>query len=124
MLSIGTDIVQISRIQAVLDRQGQRFVDRILTPFEREQYVLKHQSVTYLAKRFAAKEAISKALGTGIAQGLSFQHIEIRNNGAGAPTVSLFDMALKRLHDLKGQQVLISLSDEKDYVVAFAALTN
>ena len=73
MIAIGTDIVRIARIADVVDRQGERFVSRILRPEERHEYRAHREPARLLAKRFAAKEAVAKCLGTGI--GLSLIHI-------------------------------------------------
>ena len=75
-----------------------------------------------LAKRFAIKEAVGKALGTGIGQGVSWQHIEVVHNDIGAPAIELSGRALEVARIRGGQQVMISVSDEKEYVVAFAIL--
>ena len=71
MIGVGTDIVKISRIEEVLERQGERFASRILTPKEMEEYRGSKLAKRLLAKRFAVKEAIVKALGTGIGNGVS-----------------------------------------------------
>ncbi len=122
MKGIGTDIVQIDRIRQVFAKQHQRFVQRLLTDNEQVQFSARKQSMSYLANRFAAKEAISKALGTGIAKGIRFVDIEVLSTSSGAPVVNLYGEAAERLSAIGGNQVLISLSDEKDYAVAFAAI--
>ena len=124
-ISIGTDIIEIERIKRVFERQGERIVKRILTPNEYERYVsIAHQDVqiAFLSKRWCAKEAISKALGTGIAKGIGWQQIEISNNELGAPHVQLFDAALNRLHEIGGVQVLLSISDECQYAIAYCTI--
>src|SRR5690554_7030228 len=75
IIGVGTDLVLVSRIQAVLGRQGERFAARILTPAELQRFLAHSQPARYLAKRYAAKEAILKALGTGLAKGMSWQHM-------------------------------------------------
>ncbi|MHA7881129.1 MAG: holo-ACP synthase [Saccharospirillum sp.] len=119
---IGTDIVGIERIDKVLARQGDRFVQRILTPAEQREYHRRRQSVRFLANRFAGKEAVAKALGTGIAQGVTFQDIEILPGPAGAPVVTLSGQAAEHGRRRQATQVLLSLSDEQHNVVAFALL--
>ncbi|WP_233252258.1 holo-ACP synthase [Saccharospirillum sp. MSK14-1] len=114
---IGTDIVDIERIQAVLERQGERFVRRILTAAEQAEYQRRGEPVKFLANRFAGKEAVAKALGTGIADGVTFQHIEILPGKRGAPEVQLTGRAAQLA---QGDQVLLSLTDERRSVVAFA----
>ena len=122
-IAIGTDIVEIKRIADALERQGDKFVQRILTESEIAEYRGRGNSVAFLAKRFAAKEAIAKALGTGIGRGISFQHMVISNNAKGTPLVELQENALERLKQLGGNKVLLSLSDEKNYALAYVAIT-
>lgn len=121
-LGIGTDIVAISRIASALERQGPKFAARILTTTELFLFQQNTQPARYLAKRFAAKEAILKALGTGLAQGMRWQDIEISRNELGGPVVSLTGAAQARMHALGGQRMLLSLSDEQDLAIAFASL--
>lgn len=121
-IAIGTDIVDIQRIADAVERQGDKFVQRILTQSEISEYQARSHSVSFLAKRFAAKEAIVKALGTGIGRGISFQHMIISNNAEGAPQVELQDNAAERLTKLGGSQVLLSLADEKHFALAYVIL--
>jgi holo-[acyl-carrier protein] synthase len=88
-MEIGVDIVEISRIRALYDRFGAVFMRRILTEAEIEQCLSRPDPVASLAGRFAAKEAVSKALGTGISRGLSWRSIEVLNDEAGKPLVTL-----------------------------------
>lgn len=122
MIGIGTDIVEIGRIETLLERHGQRFLARILT--EREQAVARSraQPAPYLAKRFAAKEAISKALGTGIGRHLSWQDLDIETQSSGAPVVMLTPRGRSVLEALGGSRVLVTISDERAYAVAFAVV--
>ena len=122
-ITIGTDIVEIKRIADALERQGDKFVQRILTESEIAEYRGRGNSVAFLAKRFSAKEAIAKALGTGIGRGISFQHMVISNNAKGTPLVELQENAAERLKQLGGNKVLLSLSDEKNYALAYVAIT-
>ncbi|MGB2044360.1 MAG: holo-ACP synthase [Porticoccaceae bacterium] len=121
-LAIGTDIVEIKRIADVVERQGDKFVQRILCEPERQEYQRLNHDISYLAKRFAAKEAVAKALGTGIGRGVSFRDILIVKNALGAPEVELSGGALQAMKALKGQQMLLSLSDERQYALAYAML--
>lgn len=121
-IAIGTDIVEIQRIASALERQGDKFVQRILTKSEIVEYQARGNSVACLAKRFAAKEAIAKALGTGIGRGISFQQLIVSNNSDGAPQVELQANAAERLKQLGGSKVLLSLSDEKSYALAYVAI--
>lgn len=122
-IAIGTDIVEIQRIASALERQGDKFVQRILTESEIAEYQARGNSVAFLAKRFAAKEAIAKALGTGIGRGISFQHMVVSNNAEGAPQVELQANAAERLKQLGGTNVLLSLSDEKNTALAYVVIT-
>ena len=122
IIAIGTDIVEIQRIADAVERQGDKFMQRILTKSEIADYQMRGNSMSFLAKRFAAKEAIAKALGTGIGRGISFQHMIISNNAEGAPQVELQDNAAERLKQLDGTNVLLSLSDEKNYAIAYVAI--
>jgi len=122
MIAIGTDILRIARVEDVVGRLGNRFVSRILTPLEQEEYRLSQVPHRLLAKRFAAKEAIAKALGTGIGRGVSWQDITIGHDDKGAPQVHLTGGALAVATKRGGRRVELSLADEVDYVVAFAIL--
>ncbi len=122
IVGLGTDIVEIARITAHIERGGDKLAMRVLTPAEFDIYHQHTQSDRYLAKRFAAKEAAAKALGTGIGRGVSFQHIHISNNDDGAPQISLTDGALERLALLGGRCVSISIADEKNYAVSTVIL--
>lgn len=121
-LAVGTDIVEIQRVAKVLSRQGDLFVRRILCEAEQAEYQRLNQSAAFLAKRFAAKEAVAKALGTGIGHGVSFQDIQVVNNEFGAPGVELYGGAAEVLKSMGGSKVLISLADEQQYAVAYVIL--
>ncbi len=121
---VGVDICEIARIRGVYESQGQRFVKRILgvqeqaifqTRFERNE----HRGMTYIASRFAAKEAFSKAYGTGIGQDFNFQDIQVLNDVSGRPYCELSERLKSQLADAK---IYISLSDEKTTVVAFVVI--
>lgn len=122
MIAIGTDILSVARIEQALARHGDRFAQRILAPVELSTYRASSSPDRLLAKRFAAKEAIAKALGTGIGEKVSWQDISISHDEAGAPLVTLSGGALRTCEKKGGHKVLLSLSDERDYVVAFAVL--
>lgn len=105
---IGIDIIELSRIQTILIRQ-KKFVDRVLTPKEQQKFaeLSDVRKVEFLAGRFAAKEAFSKANGTGIGEELSFQDIEIDNDNSGKPYIAKPEV---RAH--------LSISHSKEYAVA------
>ncbi|ODP95553.1 MULTISPECIES: holo-ACP synthase [Salinivibrio] len=121
ILGVGTDIVEIARIEAALSRSA-RFADRILTEPEQAQMAATQQPGRYLAKRFAAKEAAAKALGTGIAQGVSFQDFTVSNQPSGQPVLTLSGKA-QQLAIARGvSHCWLTLSDEKAYAVAHVIL--
>lgn len=122
IIAIGTDIIQLTRIREALERHGRHFAERILCPRELALFDEKSDPTAYLAKRFAAKEALSKALGTGIGK-VSWQDMETVNDPAGAPAILLTGNAKKYLRKLGANNVLLSLSDERDFAVAFVVLT-
>jgi len=115
MLSVGVDIVEIERIAKALERFGDRFLARIYTQAEVDHC---RGRVAELAARFAAKEAISKALGTGI-HGLSWQEMEILPDPLGQPQVYLHGSALERACVLGLTDFAVSLSHSQEYAIAF-----
>ncbi len=123
VVAIGVDILDANRITAVLARHNDKFVQRVLTPAEQQLYQNRANKENFLAKQYAAKEALAKALGTGIAKGIGFQQIEILRDEQGAPQVSLYAAAAVRLAELGAKRALISLSDEGSNIVAFALLS-
>ena len=122
MIAVGTDILKVSRIEAVDGRLGDKFVRRILTPAEAAEYQASSLPLRLLAKRFAAKEAVAKSLGTGIGRGVSWQDIQVHHDESGAPLVDLSGGALEACNRRGGDSVALSISDEAEYVVAFAVL--
>lgn len=123
VVAIGVDIIDASRITKVLARHGQRFVQRILTPNELLVFQNRSNKANYLAKQYAAKEALAKALGTGIAKGIGFQQIEVLRDEQGAPQVTLHAQAAIKMNELGAKRALLSLSDEGVHIVAFAMLS-
>ena len=122
VIGVGTDILKFARIDSVVERQGERFVKRILCPAECEEYARSGRPGNLLAKRFAAKEAVAKALGTGIGRGVSWHDILITHEASGAPQVELSGGALRVASEKGGTRVALSLADEEDCVIAFAVL--
>jgi holo-[acyl-carrier protein] synthase len=119
---LGVDIVEISRIQKLLDRFGEKIAHRLLTEQEFAKFKQRNSSATFLASRFAAKEAASKALGTGISGGMSFRSIEVVNDERGKPELHLHDVAFSLGQQQKITRSLLSLSDEKHYAVAMVVM--
>lgn len=128
IVGLGTDIVEIARIEARVpaasDEQlvDSRLAKRVLTTSELKLFVASSNPARYLAKRFAAKEAAAKALGTGIGRGVSFQHIEISNDANGAPIVTFNGGAAERLAFIGGVRGHLSIADEKHYATATVIL--
>lgn len=122
VVGIGTDLVIIKRIEEVLSRHGERFVERVLHENELGRFLDTQHQARYLAKRFAAKEAVSKALGTGIAEGVNLNDIEIANDERGKPHVILHGGAYERLQTMGAKHCHLSISDERDHALAFAVL--
>lgn len=119
---IGTDIVQISRIRASINKLGDAFAERILHENEFKLYQETTQNIHYLAKRFAAKEAFSKALGTGIRNGVDLKDIEVVNNEMGKPAIILHGNTQVFAASKAVKNIELSLSDEKEYAIAFVVL--
>lgn len=122
IIGIGTDIVEIGRIEAVVSRSGDRFARRILSQAEWAQYQQNNQPVRFLAKRFAVKEAASKAFGTGIRDGLAFVQFEVVNDTLGKSSLQLFDQALALASQLGVNATHVTLADERRYVCAMVIL--
>jgi holo-[acyl-carrier protein] synthase len=123
VVGIGTDIVDIRRIAKMSGNAQQRLAKRILTDKEYQHYLTLKQPERFLAKRWAGKEAAAKALGTGIANGVSFQHFEIVSLASGQPTLELTLQALSLANKLQASSWHISLSDEVKYATAFVVLS-
>ena len=117
---VGTDVVEIGRIESALQRFGERFARRILCEPELKRYAAHRLPANYLAKRFAAKEAFTKALGTGIRAPANWHGVWVRNLKSGQPVLE-FSERLKTYLEGKGvTRTHVSLSDEKG--VAFATV--
>ncbi len=122
ILGVGIDIIEVSRIASAYERFGGRFVDRILLP-EEIRYCLSHKIPgPFLAARFAAKEAISKAFGTGIGAQLGWHDMEIRRKDSGEPYVVLHGGGAELLQQRQGRAVLVSLSHTQTHATAMAIL--
>lgn len=116
---LGCDIIEVSRIDANIQRYGKRFLDRIFTPVEQEYCAKYRQPSRHYAGRFAAKEAIVKALGTGISQAIGWLDIEIVNTPEGKPVVALSEAASEHFGH---PQFEISISHCRDYAMAVATM--
>lgn len=114
---VGTDIIEVKRIEESIERFGQRFLDRIFS-FDEQAYCLHHRDAArHFAGRFAAKEAIVKALGTGFRDGIGWLDIEIVNDSQGKP---LAQLSSKLLETFDSPRIHLSISHGRDYATAFA----
>src|SRR5258705_2454642 len=119
---IGTDVVHIDRLQRVLDRYGERFVNRILTPEERVRYARTKAKANHLAKRFAAKEAFSKAIGTGIRSPFRWHSVTVGRDPRGKPILKPDPEMSAYLSSNGITHFHVSLTDDTDIAMAFVVL--
>lgn len=119
IVGVGTDIVETARIDKLYQRQGERFARRLLSQDEWADFSASHFPETFLAKRWALKEAVAKALGTGFAQGVTFEQMTITHYASGQPYLLLSGAAQERAKKIFADDWQISVSDEKHYCVAF-----
>ena len=122
IFGIGTDIVRVARMQQSLDKHGERFARRILTEHELAGYLKANKPANFLAKRFAAKEATAKAMGTGFRDGLSLKHINVGHDPQGKPLLEFTGQAAEFMENNGINEAHISLADEQEYAVAFVTL--
>ena len=121
IFGIGTDIVNIKRMKKILKNNGSRFKNKIFSENEINYCEKKRDPTPFYAKRFAAKEAFTKALGTGIRKGISFKNIEISNDNFGKPSIKLKGSTanfLKKKINAKKYFIYLSLSDDKPWAQA------
>jgi holo-[acyl-carrier protein] synthase len=122
ILGVGIDIIEVARIVASLEKFGHRFGERILSG-EETAYCLAHNSpAPFVAARFAAKEAISKAFGTGIGAHLGWQDMEIAHRKSGEPYVILHGKGKKLFESRNAKTILVSISHTKEYAAVVAVL--
>jgi holo-[acyl-carrier protein] synthase len=117
IVGIGTDIIEVARIEKAIEKYGERFLKRIFTDTERnycEQY--NDKKYMHYAARFAAKEAFSKAIGTGITDGFQFSEIGVKNEKSGRPIVEMFGGMAKQWGDCV---ILVTLSHSDNNAMAF-----
>jgi holo-[acyl-carrier protein] synthase len=119
-VGIGVDIVSVHRVQEVIERNGDRALERLFTPEEVEYCDRFADRFVRYAGRFAAKEAVAKALGTGFTEGVTFTRISIVNEPSGSPCVELSAGAADLARQRGIGRVLVSISHETDRAVAFA----
>jgi holo-[acyl-carrier protein] synthase len=127
ILGIGSDITDVRRIAKVLDRHGDRFIDRIFTPVERARAEKRRNRVETYAKRFAAKEACAKALGTGLRAGVWWRDMGVINLASGRPTIALTGGAKRRLDAITpagyAARIDVTITDEGPMAHAFVVIS-
>lgn len=126
VVGLGTDLCEIERIAGVLERQGERFAEKVLGPDELKLFRARRarsesRGIAFLATRFAAKEAFSKALGTGMRMPMTWRACEILPDAAGRPTIQLHG-ALAEAVSARGLRALVSVSDERGMAMATVIL--
>jgi holo-[acyl-carrier protein] synthase len=126
ILGVGTDLANIERIQGVLDRHGDRFRNRVFTEREQAKAARRRDEAGTYAKRWAAKEACSKALGTGLRMGISWRDMAVKNLKSGQPVMTLTGWAKTRLDEMtpSGHEAIVhvSLTDDHPWAQAFVVI--
>jgi|SRR3984957_18388536 holo-[acyl-carrier protein] synthase len=118
VLGLGSDVIEIARIEASIRRFGARFLERVYTPGEIAYCQSKKQAAESFAARFAAKEAAAKALGTGISRGIAWPEIEVRREASGQPTLHWSGRALELARALGVRRTLLSLTHSQAIALA------
>lgn len=122
IIGIGTDIIRVERIAHLLEKYGARFLDKVFTPAEQKWCQEHDRPAERLAVRFAAKEAMMKALGTGWSRGILFQDIEVEADNRSRPRIRLHGYAAEFAQRHSVSAIHLSLSHEEEYAVAFVVL--
>lgn len=120
IVGLGTDIIEIVRIGEMIEKHGELFLQRVYTEAEIRYCHTKRTALQHYAGRWAAKEAVMKTLGTGVAKGVSWRTVEILNTPAGQPTVKLSGVAERVARELGIDEILITISHCKAYATATA----
>jgi holo-[acyl-carrier protein] synthase len=127
IIGIGSDIIDIRRIERTLERHGRRFIDRVFTPVEQRKSEGRAQRAASYAKRFAAKEACSKALGTGFRAGVFWRDMGVVNLPTGKPTLQLTGGAARRLAEITppgmAAQIDLTITDEHPQAQAIVIIS-
>lgn len=124
VLGVGTDLIEIERIQQSLDRFGERFTEKVFTAIEIAYCERKKHAAESFAARFAAKEAAAKALGTGISRGISWKEIEVRREPGERPTLHLSGRAAERAAAMGVQHIQLSLTHSRTTALAVVVTEN
>lgn len=122
IFGIGTDIVEYARIEALWTRYSFRFAARVLSEAELPEFRTHAHQARFLAKRYAAKEALAKALGSGLRDPVSLRRISITHDGLGKPTLQFDEVLSNHLAQLGISNHQLSISDERTMIVAFVVL--
>jgi holo-[acyl-carrier protein] synthase len=124
IIGLGSDLIDIRRVEKTIERFGKRFIDRVFTDVEKMKSERRAGRIASYAKRFAAKEACAKALGTGFKQGVAWRDMGVVNLASGQPTMKLTGGAAKRLADItpQGTEATIALTITDEYPVAQAVV--
>lgn len=120
VLGIGTDIVECLRIAQMIERHGELFITRVYTPHEIQYCAARKAATQHYAGRWAAKEAVLKAIGTGWARGITWRDIEVRNDGGGRPSVVITGAAREACERVGITDVLLSISHCRSHATAYA----
>ena len=126
IVGIGIDIIDIRRIEKTIIKYGDRFIKKCFLQTEIQKSENRRNKLQSYAKRYAAKEACAKALGTGLAKGVYWKDIEVSNNNLGKPILTLHNKAAEILDQIsyKNTRIEISLSDEKNYAISNVIIFN
>ena len=126
IVGIGIDIIDIRRIEKTIIKYGDRFIKKCFLQTEIRRSENRRNTIQSYAKRYAAKEACAKALGTGLAKGVYWKDIEVSNNNLGKPILTLHNKAAKILNQIssKNKRIEVSLSDEKNYAISNVIIFN
>ncbi len=123
VLGVGVDLVDVDRIRKSRENHGDHFLEKVFTEEEREYCLSMSDPDPHLAARFAAKEAVAKAFGTGIGEDIGWRSVSVLREASGAPIVKLDDQAAAKLKAMGGSHVLLSLSHLTNLAAAFAVIT-
>lgn len=123
IVGVGVDVVEIERMRAACNRRTQHFLRRIFTPREIEYCYSQKEPFSHLSARFAAKEALLKALGIGWGRGTSWTDIETVRDGLGAPRLNFVGPLAEKMRERGVREAMVSLSHAGDYAVALVVLT-
>ena len=121
---VGVDLVKIQRIKEAVERWDRRFLNRIFTPIEQEYSYRQKQPFLHLAGRFAVKEAVLKAMGTGLRSGIRWVEIEVVNQPSGKPEVRVSGKVKSLLQKRRVKEIYVSISHDTDYSVGQAVLVS